>query len=219
MRTHPTGASPHFPPHRPIRPGHEEHEHVIILLEHLRLDWLLHHFPPRLVHAVYVLIAGFVTVAILSLLAFATSTPLVFPSVGPTAYLFFFTPLVKSASPRNAICGHAIGIVCGYAALRITGAVASPIATHAGIYWPMIFSAAFSLSVTGALMILLRVSHPPAGATTLIVSLGLIPHIRDLFILEAAVVLLTALALAINRLEGVPYPIWSPRPNARIGPA
>ncbi len=212
----PAGASPGPPRGRSHHAEHDEFEHVIILLEHLRLNWLLHHFPPRVVHAVYVMINGFITVAILSLLAFATKNPFVFPSVGPTAYLFFFTPMARSASPRNAILGHGIGLVCGYAALVITGASASPVSTHTGIYWPMILSAAFSLSATGALMILLRVSHPPAGATTLIVSLGLIPQVRDLFIIEIAVVLLTLQALAINRLAGVPYPFWSPRETARI---
>ncbi|HWF66733.1 MAG TPA: HPP family protein [Acidobacteriaceae bacterium] len=195
---------------------HQEFEHIVGLLKHLRLNWLLRHFPPRMVHALYMLLGGFVTVAILALLAFATHNPFVFPSVGPTAYLFFFTPMAKSASPRNAILGHGIGLLCGYGALLVTGAVPSPIDTHPGIYWPMIFSAALSLSVTGAVMILLRVSHPPAGATTLIVSLGLISRPRDLVILEIAVVLLAALAIGINRLAGLPYPLWNPRPTARV---
>ncbi len=193
---------------------HEGFEHVVVLLEHLRLNWLLRHFPPRIIHAVYVSINCFITVTILALLAFATSNPFVFPSVGPTAYLFFFTPMAKSASPRNAILGHAIGLTCGYLALRLTGAWPSPVATHPGIYWPMILSAALSLSATGAVMILLRVSHPPAGATTLIVSLGLISHPKDLVIIEAAVVLLAVQALAINRLAGLPYPLWNPRKTA-----
>lgn len=188
---------------------HQEFEHIVGLLKHLRLNWLLRHFPPRMVHALYMLLGGFVTVAILALLAFATHNPFVFPSVGPTTYLFFFTPMAKSASPRNAILGHGIGLLCGYGALLVTGAVPSPI-------WPMIFSAALSLSVTGAVMILLRVSHPPAGATTLIVSLGLISRPRDLLILEIAVVLLAALAIGINRLAGLPYPLWNPRPTARV---
>lgn len=155
---------------------HEEFEHVVVLVEHLRLSWLLRHFPPRIIHAVYVLINGFITVAILAALGFATGNPFVFPSVGPTAYLFFFTPMARTASPRNAILGHAIGLICGYAALIVTGASAFPFAAHAGIHWPTILSAALSLSATGAVMILLRVSHPPAGATTLIVSLGIIYH-------------------------------------------
>ena len=58
-------------------------------------------------------------------------------------------------------------------------------------------------------MALFRVSHPPAGATTLIVSLGIISQPKELIIIEVAVVLLTAQALLINRLAGLPYPLWS----------
>jgi CBS-domain-containing membrane protein len=58
-------------------------------------------------------------------------------------------------------------------------------------------------------MVLLDVSHPPAGATTLIVSLGIISKPRELAIIEVAVFLLVAQALAINRLAGLPYPFWS----------
>jgi len=57
-------------------------------------------------------------------------------------------------------------------------------------------------------MALLRVSHPPAGATTLIVSLGIISQPKELVIIEVAVILLTVQALAINRLAGLPYPLW-----------
>lgn len=189
---------------------HEEFEHVVVLLEHLRLTWLLRHFPPRAVHALYVLINGFLTVGILAVLAFATGSPFVFPSVGPSAYLFFFTPMAKSASPRHAILGHGIGLICGYLALMVTGAAAFPFTANVGFHWQLILSAALSLSVTGAIMILMRVSHPPAGATTLIVSLGIIYRPVDLLIIEAAVVLLVLQALAINRLAGVPYPLWNP---------
>lgn len=58
-------------------------------------------------------------------------------------------------------------------------------------------------------MVLLDVSHPPAGATTLIVSLGIISRPRELVIIEVAVFLLVAQALVINRLAGLRYPFWS----------
>jgi CBS domain-containing membrane protein len=58
-------------------------------------------------------------------------------------------------------------------------------------------------------MALFRVSHPHAGATTLIVSLGIISQPKELVIVEVAVLLLTAQAFAINRLAGLPYPLWS----------
>ncbi len=69
-------------------------------------------------------------------------------------------------------------------------------------------AAALSLAATGAVMVLLRVSHPPAGATTLIVSLGILTKVEYLVIIEIAVILLTAQAWAINRLAGLDYPFW-----------
>lgn len=195
---------------------HISFEHIGLLLAHLRLHWLLHHFPPRLVWAVYVSTTGFITIALLALLALATGSPFVFPSLGPTAYLFFFSPLAPASSPRNTILGHAIGLVCGYAAFALT--MAPTFAEHAGIHGRGVLAAALSLSATGALMVLLRVSHPPAGATTLIVSLGIIAQPKNLVIIEAAVILLTVQALAINRLAGLPYPVWRNDKGALKGP-
>jgi CBS-domain-containing membrane protein len=67
-------------------------------------------------------------------------------------------------------------------------------------------------------MALLRVSHPPAGATTLIVSLGIISQPKELVIIEVAVILLTMQAFAINRLAGIPYPLWKKHTTAGIAP-
>ena len=182
---------------------------ILSFLRRLRLDWLLHHFPPRLVQSLYVFVNGFITIGLLALLALVSSNPFVFPSLGPTAYLLFFSPLAKTCSPRNTIFGHAIGIICGYAAFVLTGAGALPFGLHPGVFWPRILAAALSLSATGAFMVLLEVSHPPAGATTLIISLGIISKPGELVIIEVAVFLLVAQALVINRLAGLPYPLWS----------
>lgn len=179
-----------------------------VLLGRLRLSWLLHHFPPRAVWALYVMVNGFITIALLALLAVATESPFVFPSLGPTAYLLFISPLSENASPRNTIYGHGIGLICGYAALVLTGSTALPFGAHAGVYWPRILSAAISLSATGTFMVLLDAGHPPAGATTLIVSLGIISQPRELLIIEVAVFLLVAQAVVINRMAGLSYPIW-----------
>ena len=80
---------------------------------------------------------------------------------------------------------------------------------HPGIFWPRILAAALLLSATGAFMVLFDMSHPPAGATTLTVSLGVISKPSELAIIEVAVFLLVAQAVAINRLAGLPYPLWS----------
>jgi CBS domain-containing membrane protein len=183
-------------------------EHVAVLLGRMRLAWLLDRFPPRVVWSLYVFVNGFVTIALLALLAVFTNSPFVFPSLGPTAYLLFLAPLAENSSPRNTIVGHAIGLICGYASFVLTGAATMPFGVHAGVYWPRILAAALSLSASGALMILLRASHPPAGATTLIVSLGIISKPRELLIIEAAVFILVVQAFVINRLAGLNYPVW-----------
>ena len=54
--------------------------------------------------------------------------------------------------------------------------------------------------------------HPPAGATTLIVSLGILREPEQLLVLMVAVVLLVAQGIVINRLAGIPYPLWRPVP-------
>ena len=50
----------------------------------------------------------------------------------------------------------------------------------------------------------------PAGATTLIISLGILTHPWQLVVLMIAIILLTLQAIAINRLFGMPLPLWSP---------
>lgn len=181
------------------------------LIARLRMTWLLAHFPDRWVWAAFCCINGFITIAILAGLAMVTKTPFVFPSLGPTAFLFFFTPTAPPASPRHAIFGHAIGIVCGYAALMITGLTDAPPAMVEGVSLARVMAAALSLAGTGALMILFKAAHPPAGATTLIISLGIITQPQYLLVIEIAVALLTLQAIVINRLAGIDYPLWARR--------
>src|SRR5262245_31663435 len=144
------------------------------LMERLCLARWLGRFPPRLVWAAFVFVNGFLAVALLAGLAVVSHTPFVFPSVGPTAFLLYFMPLAPTASPRNALCGHALGIGCGYASLWVVGLEHAPPAVLEEIHWPRVLAAALSLAATGALMILFGVVHPPGGATTLIISLGFI---------------------------------------------
>jgi hypothetical protein len=85
--------------------------------------------------------------------------------------LIFIAPLAENPSPRNTIYGHAIGLICGNAAFELTGAVTLPFDEHPGIFWLRTIAATLLLSTSGAFMILLRASHPPARVTTLIVPL------------------------------------------------
>ena len=188
-----------------------EPQQVHGLLGRMRVDWLLSHFPPRPVWAAFMLVNGFLSIAIMSLAALATGSSLVFPSLGPTAFLFFFNPDAPSASPRHTIYGHAIGIACGYGALWCTGLQRAQWHPGAEVQLARVVAAALALGATGALMILLKAAHPPAGATTLIVALGIIIQPKSLLAIEIAVALLTLQAIAINRLAGLDYPLWARR--------
>ena len=51
--------------------------------------------------ALYVFAAGLVAMAVSGLLAIVLAQPLIFPSLGPTVYLFFESPTAATSSPRS----------------------------------------------------------------------------------------------------------------------
>lgn len=187
------------------------------LVKRLRLTRLLEWLPERPVWALFMFVNGFIAIAIMSGLAMLTGTTFIFPSLGPTAVLFFYSPLTPSASPRHSVIGHAIGILCGYGSLLLVSEAHSLPATVEGVHPARILGAALSLALTGSLMILLKAAHPPAAATTLIISLGIVTRPFDLLVIEIAVVLLVLQAILINRLAGLDYPLWAAREPGQTG--
>lgn len=162
----------------------------------------------RALVGLFAFVNGAISIGLMAAVAAATHEPFVFPSLGPTAFLLFYTPTAASASPRNAILGHLIGLVMGALALALFGLVhAGPTITE-GVSVPRIGAAALSLGATCGLMIWLDVPHPPAGATTMIVSLGMITSPTGLATILLGVIILVGQAMIINRLAGIPYPWW-----------
>jgi len=184
---------------------------VLGLGNRLRLKPLTERFNSVAVLGTFAFVNGLVSIGLMSLVALLTKQPFIFPSLGPTAFLLFYTPMLPTASPRNTLCGHAIGAVAGYLSLAIFGLLDAGPAIVVGVSWSRVGAAALSLALTSGVMVWLRVPHPPAGATTLIVSLGLVTTIPKLGVLMLGVLLLVVQGFAINRLAGVPYPLWSPR--------
>src|SRR6516225_10107777 len=168
------------------KPSMFEGEVARRLMRRLRLSHWLGKHPPHLVWASFVFVNGFLSVAVLAGLALVSQSPFVFPSVGPTAFMLYFTPLAPTASPRNTLCGHALGIACGYASLWLVGLEYAPSALVEELHWRRVLAAALSLATTAALMVVLDVVHAPAGATALIVALGIITTPAHLCIIELA---------------------------------
>lgn len=159
--------------------------------------------------AFYVFVAGLVAMSVSGLLAFLLGQPLIFPSLGPTVYLFFEAPMSEVASPRNTILGHFIGVIVGLAMLWAFGLLGEPSIAQAGTSLAYAAAGALSVAVTGALQLLTRTWHAPAGATTLIVSLGVLGTVREALALAAGIVILTVTGWLINRLAGLPVPVWA----------
>jgi CBS domain-containing membrane protein len=200
-----------------ISPSTRAHdlEHVEQFFERLGLGRVVKRMPALALWATYVFANGFLSIALLALLAVVTGVPFVFPSLGPTAYQLFFLPRAASSTPRNTLMGHFIGLVCGYAAFRLAAIpISEAVATGTFDLRPVVASA-LSLSATAALMILLDASHPPAGATTLIVSMGIITKPEYLAVIEIAVFVLIVQAFCVHRLAMLPYPVWKEPPKHR----
>lgn len=183
---------------------------VLGLARRLRFTALERRYSSVTVLGAFSLVNGFVSIALMAAAAAVTGQPFLFPSLGPTAFLLFYTPLAPAASPRNTVAGHLVGVLAGYAALAAFGLLhAGPAGSH--VTGSRVGAAALSLGLTAGFMAWLRIPHPPAGATTLIVSLGLLTEPAQLAVLMLAVVLLVGQGLLINRFAGIDYPLWRPR--------
>jgi CBS-domain-containing membrane protein len=87
-------------------------------------------------------------------LAVVTGIPLLIAPFGATAVLIFGQPKSPLAQPANVFGGYLISAIVGSLAVLIAP----------GLWW----AAAIAVGVTIAAMLLLRVTHPPAGAVPLV---------------------------------------------------
>lgn len=182
-----------------------------------RPRWILISLPqlarrhgPALVYGAFALVSTAVSILIIGLVAHVAGVPLVFPSLGPTAFLIFDQPRVGAASPRNVLVGHAIGILGGIVALFVTGTRHAAPVLSAILPANRVAAIAVALGLTSGAMALLRMPHPPAAATTLIVSLGFLTRLPDQLAFYAGVVALVGQGFVIDRLSGLRYPAWAP---------
>ncbi|GAA3129531.1 HPP family protein [Streptosporangium carneum] len=160
-------------------------------------------------HAVGTAVQAGVCVAVPAVIAWLLGQPFVFPSLGPTVYLALTAASTPAASPRNTLVGHLVSSASGYVALVVTGLTrVAPNLSHPD--GRRVAAVAIALALTSAGMLLTDTTHPPGGATTLIVALGLLRTPWQLLILMAAVTVTTAVLIAVNRLARRPYPLWAP---------
>jgi CBS domain-containing membrane protein len=160
-------------------------------------------------NAIYTFVGSLVAIGLSGTWAYIVKQPLVFPSLGATAFLIFETPMAEVGSPRNTIIGHTVGILAGVVSLAVFGLLHAPSVYVSGITVPRVFAIALAVALTGGVLRVLRAAHPPAGATTIIVASGLLHAPRQLLDIFVGVVLLTIAGWCLNRVMGVPAPVWA----------
>jgi len=144
----------------------------------------------------------FIVLALAGAVGLALRQPWLFPSLGPTVMLFFTAPEQPAARPVNALVGHLVAIVIGYGCVLAFGLTQAPPAPVGGLTLGYLLAGALSVALTTLVLQLIRLPHQPAGATTLIVSLGILDRPLELLDMAGAVVLITAAAWAAHLATG-----------------
>ena len=146
----------------------------------------------------------------ISLLAWFTGLPLVFPALGPTAFILFSKPFSPDAAPRSVILGHFSGIASGIVAWHLFSYLGNEPVSLDVLGWPTFASTSAALATTCFLMVRFSCPHAPACASALIIALGGATGWLNMLAMMIAVVVLSGQALLIYRIGGVETPSWAP---------
>jgi HPP family len=122
------------------------------------------------------------------LAAWLSGRPLIFPSLGPSAFVLVLDKREDRA--RRVLGGHLIGAASGFVAYHALAhglalADVSPALSLNGLR--VVASGIVSVFLTSWVMLTTRTNHAPACATTLIVSLGLLSGLIDVMLIMMAV--------------------------------
>lgn len=127
-----------------------------------------------------------------ALIGWVTGRPFIFPSLGPSAFALVMDR-GGAISARHILGGHLIGAICGFVTFRIIAYGYSVSHLPGPLSLSLLRLAAsgvVSVVLTTLIMVVGRMQHAPACATTMIVSLGLLSTFYDgMFIMVAILVM------------------------------
>lgn len=117
-----------------------------------------------------------ILVLIPAIAAWITGLQMIFPSLGPSAFILF-TQDKKTFTPRRVIGGHLVGVLGGLVShyLLSTNLTLGKFPEMFSLdALRLVMSGVLAIFITSAGMLLTKTVHAPACATTLIVALGLL---------------------------------------------
>lgn len=136
---------------------------------------------------------------IAAIAAWLTQTPLVFASLGPTAFEMIETPKRPSARPYNVIVGHLIGVLSAFLALYLTQAWHTPGVASGSISILRVWAATIAALLTVFGTLLTKATQPAALSTTLVIALGPMQSPRDGLLIMVAILLMSAFGEPLRR--------------------
>lgn len=132
--------------------------------------------------------------------AWAVHQPLIFASLGPTAYELVEQPQMRSARAYNVIVGHFVGLGSGFLALYLLNAWNAPKLSPSGsLSTERMWAVVIAAILTTIINLLLKSEQPAALATTLVVGLGSMQTWRDALAMIVAVVLIAIIGEPVRR--------------------
>jgi len=152
---------------------------------------------------------------VLGVVAWASGQPFIFPSLGPTAFVLAFDRRSERTQTYRVLGSHLIGGVAGLLAWSLIATGASITATPPPLSvegFRLTASATASIVLTSWAMIATDTIHPPACATTLIVSLGLLSTPLRVATIVASVAILVVFHAGVlhvfKRIVGDSHPLY-----------
>lgn len=149
------------------------------------------------------------------MIAWGSGQPFIFPSLGPTAFVLAFDRRSDRTQSYRIIGSHLIGGIAGLLAWAVVASGVSITATPLPFSYEgfrLVASATLSNVLTSWAMIASDTIHPPACATTLIVSLGLLSTPLRVGIIVGSVTILVlfhnSVLLVFKRLVGGSHPLY-----------
>ncbi len=160
-------------------------------------------WPPGVPDALWAPLTTAGLLVAIGLLGVAVDQPWLFPGLGPVAFLMAEYADSRAARFSQVVAGHAIGLAAGLTAVTLLGLRVSSLPTTTGhLSLPRVWASAVAVGLTILAEIALRVSHPPAAATTLLVALGAVrPDWHGIATVAGGVLLVATLGEVIRRLR------------------
>lgn len=143
-------------------------------------------------------------ISVVGALAWATGLPVLFPSLGPSAFVLAMFPDSEASDARRVLLSHVFGVLAGYLTYHLFASgivLIGPIAPFSVAGLRLAASGVGAIVLTVGAMLYFGVRHPPACATTLIVALGLLPGLFEGTLIVVAVLVLLAVQSVIVSMD------------------